>query len=1544
MPGLLQLDSDDVESMEGIKELELSEKKLLERVEQMTGDMHFLENVNVRIKCRLQDIQVELQEANEGKEKLERTHKEKVRRLQDHLRMKEGEIKSYLEYFEHYKDKRRQQMRMLREREHRLQNQVLKLEKEIVDCNAMPPFLNTVEDPSNDEGVEQSIETDTFQNHTRLPGTEEEREEAKIYNEDGAHHLTKQIQKLQNDLKSLLEREVVNNGEREELINRLQKSEDNEDFLNRKLEEFRCRISELKMTEYNLQQFVEDLEEENKRLKNELKVSSHKEEENPHLVAEECKMHNIPDINLVNHSSATGKQKTTNDVESKDRTSREKEFLLGLFEKLGLRSKDVLQNNGAVFKELQSLVQTMQALKLQSEVAKSQSVFLEKERHTIQQDYQKIVGDFEGLQLALDKTCCEYMPRVVELQQSATRNTHLESLFDYLSEAVQIIAVKHTEILALKPTNNNPSSFCQTILSFNKYEGVLPGTGSASQQDISAMISATYNQLNHGKMLLSSFEKPGMPDQLEYPTKEPKEDIVQEAITHPPHSILSSEETAYGSENYSSFNSCVIPLAINTVGVHSTTTTYSTTKTKWLKDNQEALKPDSADLFYVPLKDSIGALEIEIERLQAEKKEQKKLQEIKEKLLFQASMEKRLLQEALQESNTLLHMWASKSEQYWREPYFRHSQENNGVHEQQPKMSITTEPMNVRHETKKEKDHCLQGLYMPQNRRMTISQQMSAIEKEKGICFPVTEHHDEKRGQNQDLVHSEKGTLEFTTISNIVSETEVRSVQWHTEKNDCRSDCNMTKENSDEWSQMWSTVQTNLHPHNQELKSHEGCHTKKRLSPEKEKSKLLNIVWNIEQQNPEYISKLSLNDELDTCLLRCSLDEQFDRYHQQTLSLHGEKDSEGQKVQPHEKSDSKSMPDDLQYSFSKILCTLKKEIDLISHKVEVVEQEKQSYFDKIHSLEEACSKARQEIMELQEEKLKYFEKVFVLEREKEKYAQQVQLLEQENRDSSKQINLITDCRSKICHLEEENKNYSQKICALMTEVTDCSQNLLQLQKENENYCQKICLLEDEKKRNCEFLCELKEKADLYFQKISTLEQDNARYSLQMCMVKQENSILYEKLNSIEEEIDRYSQKIIGSYETYSEYNSVLSRPMNATSKGSNKHDYPIEVESILSSSNVCFNNNTSSQAQNDNSTEYSKTANKSDGLDREKMSQKLISLEQKKCTFFQLISDLGEERKNHSQRISELLHDKEKYLKKVYNMEEENIKVSEKNDVLDAEKQTLLGHVNNLKTEKEEHLKEIFKIKEEYAKSRQMLAQQQKDNTKLRNKIHKVRKEASDEVVASKEAMYSIISENKDLKELVLHLKGNYENVIKETMLGMEEIIKGLETENESLLNRIHQMETETALEISKQVEQILKEREQLINTIGELELMDEDEARSKENAGYILNPSDNENVLSQDSFVAGEANKVVSMQQAHAGFANNSKREIDYEIIDKELDKETNLAFRELKVISEDHNDSEMANLDGQPFNKVTPCSVSECCGLLLTPLDQQHISAKVK
>ncbi|KAJ1214057.1 hypothetical protein NDU88_001685 [Pleurodeles waltl] len=282
-----------------IKELELSEKKLLERVEQMTGDMHFLENVNVRIKCRLQDIQVELQEANEGKEKLERTHKEKVRRLQDHLRMKEGEIKSYLEYFEHYKEKRRQQMRMLREREHRLQNQVLKLEKEIVDCNAMPPFLNTVEDPSNDEGVEQSIETDTFQNHTRLPGTEEEREEAKIYNEDGAHHLTKQIQKLQNDLKSLLEREVVNNGEREELINRLQKSEDNEDFLNRKLEEFRCRISELKMTEYNLQQFVEDLEEENKRLKNELKVSSHKEEENPHLVAEECKMHNIPDINLV---------------------------------------------------------------------------------------------------------------------------------------------------------------------------------------------------------------------------------------------------------------------------------------------------------------------------------------------------------------------------------------------------------------------------------------------------------------------------------------------------------------------------------------------------------------------------------------------------------------------------------------------------------------------------------------------------------------------------------------------------------------------------------------------------------------------------------------------------------------------------------------------------------------------------------------------------------------------------------------------------------------------------------------------------------------------------------------------------------------------------------------------------------------------------------------------------------------------------------------------------------------------------------------------
>ncbi|XP_078535016.1 uncharacterized protein C4orf50 homolog [Lissotriton helveticus] len=1047
------------------------------------------------------------------------------------------------------------------------------------------------------------------------------------------------------------------------------------------------------------------------------------------------------------------------------------------------------------------------------------------------------------------------------------------------------------------------------------------------------MISATYNQLNHGKMLLSSLEKPGMPDHPEEPTKEPIEDfIVQEAANQPLLSILSSQQTTYEGENYSSsFNSCTIPLAINTVGVHSSTTTYNSTRTKWLKNSQEALKPDSADLYSAPLKDSIGNLEIEIVRLQAEKNEQKKRLEIKEKLLFQVSKEKRLLQEALQESNTLLHMWALKNEQYWREP-------NNGLHEQQEKVHITAEQINFRLETKKEKDHGLQELYMPQNSSMTSSQEISAVEKENDFCVPVTVHYDKKRGQDQHIIHSEKDTLEFTTIPNIVNDTEAWCVQLHSEKKDCISNCNMIRENSDKWSQMVSTVQTNLHPLNPVLKSDEGYHIKKQLSPEKETSKQLNEVQNVEQQ---YNFKLSLSDETDTCLLNsCSLDKQLDRYSQQVLSVCREKDSKGQKVQLHDESDSKNLPDDLQYSFSKILCTLKKDIDLISHKVEAVEKEKQSYLDKIHSLERAFSKATQEVSVLQEEKRKYSEKIFVLEREKENYAQQVHLLEQENRDSSNQIILMTEYRSKISLLEEEKNNYSQKISTLMTEVADYSQKVLQLQKENENYSQNIFLLESEKKRHCDVSCEIKEKADLYLQKISTLEQDNARYSQQICVMEKENIILYEKLNSIEKEIDRCSLKITDSYETHSEYTPVLSTLLKVTTKGSHKNDYPV-VESNRSTIKVCSNKNSSSQVQNDNSSvECSETTNKSEGLDAENISQKLISLEQKKCTFFRLISDLAEAQQRHSQQIPELLQDKEMYLKKVYNIEEEKVKCSEKNDELAVEKQTLLGHLNSLKREKEEHLKEMSKIEEDYAKCRDMLAQQQKDNTRLRNKIHKVRKEASDKVVASKEATYSIMSENKNLKELILHLKGNYENVIKDTMFGMEEMIKGLEKENESLLNRIHQMETETASEISKQMEQILKEREQLINRIGELE----DELRFKENASCILEPSNNGNVLSQDSFVAGEASEVVSMQQAHVGYPKNSNKVSGCEIIDKELDRETNLALIELRAISEAHDDSQMAKPDGQTFDKGIQCNVSEYCGLLFTTLEQQHISAKCR
>ncbi|KAG6935841.1 hypothetical protein G0U57_013868, partial [Chelydra serpentina] len=102
---------------------------------------------------------------------------------------------------------------------------------------------------------------------------------------DVDHYMKSHLQTLQQNLKRLQEKEEGNNREQADLLTKLQHSQDNEDFLTRKLEESCCRVYELKLSEINLQERVEELMEENSTLKDKLGAKLPKEAEKELLPA-----------------------------------------------------------------------------------------------------------------------------------------------------------------------------------------------------------------------------------------------------------------------------------------------------------------------------------------------------------------------------------------------------------------------------------------------------------------------------------------------------------------------------------------------------------------------------------------------------------------------------------------------------------------------------------------------------------------------------------------------------------------------------------------------------------------------------------------------------------------------------------------------------------------------------------------------------------------------------------------------------------------------------------------------------------------------------------------------------------------------------------------------------------------------------------------------------------------------------------------------------------------------------------------------------------
>ncbi|XP_053832191.1 uncharacterized protein C4orf50 homolog [Vidua macroura] len=270
-----------------MKELELSHKTLLVMIDQLYVRLDQVENANLRIKGKLQSIQEDLIHLVENQKKSEKKHKEKLHWLQEQLKAKEDEIKSQSEYFEHYKQRQRQQTAVLRKRDCYLQGEVSRLEKQVLDLNAHTALLTSKLKEGMVQHLQQKLQSVCSETQgCKHPGGEEMEWKTSIENVE--HEVKSHLKAFQQNLMFLREKEENTRRDQADLLTQLQCSQNTEDFLRTKLEESQHHVYKLKLSEIKLQEKVEELLDENRTLKDQgtakLKKKKEKDSELTRLV------------------------------------------------------------------------------------------------------------------------------------------------------------------------------------------------------------------------------------------------------------------------------------------------------------------------------------------------------------------------------------------------------------------------------------------------------------------------------------------------------------------------------------------------------------------------------------------------------------------------------------------------------------------------------------------------------------------------------------------------------------------------------------------------------------------------------------------------------------------------------------------------------------------------------------------------------------------------------------------------------------------------------------------------------------------------------------------------------------------------------------------------------------------------------------------------------------------------------------------------------------------------------------------------------------
>ncbi|XP_065733338.1 uncharacterized protein C4orf50 homolog [Phocoena phocoena] len=194
---------------------------------------------------------------------------------------------------------------------------------------------------------------------------------------------------------------------------------------------------------------------------------------------------------------------------------------------------------------------------------------------------------------------------------------------------------------------------------------------------------------------------------------------------------------------------------------------------------------------------------------------------------------------------------------------------------------------------------------------------------------------------------------------------------------------------------------------------------------------------------------------------------------------------------------------------------------------------------------------------------------------------------------------------------------------------------------------------------------------------------------------------------------------------------------------------------------------------------------------RNQLSQQPRALERARTSFRQLISGLKTERSKVLRDNAKLQVDQERCHRKLRVLEKERERNVKKISALKQDNGVLLGDISHVKRELDQYVQVISDLEDCNRKSYCKISELEEENERLKGHLGQLRKAMSASIRKSKGVMECITLENWELSALISELGVSYKELIKDIVLGIEDMIQAFRGENEHLLQRIQVLEGE---------------------------------------------------------------------------------------------------------------------------------------------------------